>query len=135
MTFQGDHTQREALARIVASRLGDLSHDELRVVDKITSRMIGVGREKYGALVLSRESRDWRNEGSAELADFVFYAACREIAANDARLERLRCEVADENAQPVDTRLKAALVEFRDSTPTAPRALMEFEMPDLGGDV
>jgi hypothetical protein len=119
---------RDALARIVASRLLDLSHDEVRVLDRITTRMM-IGHHQYGRLDLKLETRDWRSEAEAELVDYLFYGACREISANDARLERLRCEAADELHVAPDRRLRDALIELRDSQPViAP--LVSFEMED-----
>jgi hypothetical protein len=107
-------TARDALSRIVASRLLDLSHDEVRVLDRITTRMM-IGHNQYGRLDLKLEQRDWRAEAEAELVDYLFYSACREISANDARLERLRCDAHDE----IHARVEPGL-----------RELVAFEMED-----
>jgi broad specificity phosphatase PhoE len=99
-------TQHGAVLRCIASRLHSLSLDELRVLDVITTRMVAIGRDTYGPLDLSRETRDWKAEQAAEYADSIFYGACHEVAANDARLERLRCEAADEIAGRIEPGLR-----------------------------
>jgi hypothetical protein len=113
-----DVTRRDAIQRCVAARLCSLSIDELRVLDVITTRMIGVGRESYGPLDLGREERDWKAEQASEYADAIFYGACHEVATNDRRLERLRCEAADEIAGRVEPglrELEKATRDFADS--------------------
>lgn len=130
MVLSVDNAAHDALANVIASRLHALSHDELRVVDVVVSRMLSIGRESYGPLMLDTTNRDWTAETAAELADAIFYVACRAVAANDARLERLRCEAADERAaQPVDTRLRDALCELVQVAPERPRAF-DFAMPN-----
>jgi hypothetical protein len=111
-----DTTRRDALARTVASRLISLSEDELRVIDVITSRIIGLGRNSYEPLDLARDERDWTKEAAEELADTLFYLAAREVAANDRRIERLRCEAADEIARtnPVEHGLRELVANTTD---------------------
>jgi hypothetical protein len=94
-----DTTRRDALARTIASRLLSLSEDELRVIDVVTSRIIGLGRSTYEPLDLARDERDWSKEAAEEMADALFYLAAHAVAANDRRLEHLRCEAADELAR------------------------------------
>lgn len=132
---ESDSTRREAIVRCVAARLPSLSVDELRVLDVITTRMIGVGRGTYGPLDLARETRDWKAEQAAEYADAIFYGACHEVAANDARLERLRCEVADELAQtnPIEHGLRE-LTEAEPITIPRTRAVSLDGMFDDGGE-
>lgn len=91
-----DTIRKDALARSIAARLPMCSLDELRVIDTILERVLKVGRDSYSPLDLARDERDWSAEAAAELADTLFYLAAREVAANDRRLERLRCEAADE---------------------------------------
>jgi hypothetical protein len=98
--------QHEALLTSAALRLGMLSFDELRVIDTVMERVLKIGRDSYAPLDLARDQRDWGAEAAAELADTLFYLAAREVAANDRRRERLRCEVADEGAARVDTGLR-----------------------------
>ncbi len=85
-----------ALARTIAARLRMCSHDELRVVDVILERIMKVGRESYLPLDLARDDRDWSKEAADEFADALFYMAAHQVATSDRRLERLRCEAADE---------------------------------------
>lgn len=120
-----DVTRRDAIQRCVAARLCSLSIDELRVLDVITTRMVSVGRDSYGPLDLAREERDWKAEQANEYADAIFYGACHEVAANDARLERLRCEAADEIAGRIEPGLRE-LVE------NAPEPI--DQRFDLGGE-
>lgn len=127
-----DTTRRDAIQRCLAGRLGALSIDELRVLDVITTRMIGLGRDMYGPLDLSRERRDWRGEQASEYADAIFYGACHEVASNDERLERLRCDAADEIAGRVEPGLR----ELRDWTDAADAGLLDHldERFDHGGE-
>lgn len=127
-----DTTARDALERsIAASLLPRLSHDELRVLDVIGRRIIEVGRESYAPLDLARDERDWGREAAEEIADTLFYLACRDVAASDRRLERLRCEAHDE----IHARVTPGLRELRDAEATTPKPRFEFEMPfDVGGE-
>jgi hypothetical protein len=126
-----DTVARDALERSIASSLlPRMSHDELRVLEVIGRRVLELGRESYAPLDLKRDERDWGKEAAEELADTLFYLAAREVAANDRRLERLRCEAADE----IHRRVAPGLKELRDSRP--PYGVhVEFEMPfDVGGE-
>lgn len=109
-----DQTARDALARTIAAQLlPRMSRDELRVIDVIATRILRVGRESYEPLDLARDERDWSREASEELADTLFYLAAREVAGGDRRLERLRCEAADEihrRVEPGLAELQQALV-------------------------
>jgi len=109
-----ESTARDALARSLCARIctASRSRDELRVIDRVLSGL-EQGAEIYGALDLARDERDFGVEGEQELRDFLVYAAAREIAAIDRRLERLRCEAADEIA----ARIEPGLRELRDSAP------------------
>jgi hypothetical protein len=125
-----DALRQDALASSIAIRLPLCSLDELRVIDVILERVLKVGRDSYAPLDLARDERDWGREAADELADALFYLAAREVAATDRRLERLRCEAADEIARtnPVER----GLAELRDAKP-------DFECAppnafDLGGE-
>lgn len=112
--------ERDARERCIATIvLPGLNNDELRVLEVIGLRMLRIGRETHGPLDLSRERRDWRTEGALELADRIFYDACEEIARNDERLERLRCEAADEIAcaNPVEAGLRELSAAAPTTTP------------------
>jgi hypothetical protein len=101
-----DTARRNALENTLRTLLPLLSFDELRVVDVIVTRTLKLGRESYAPLDLARDERDWGKEAAEELADTLFYLACREVSANDRRLERLRCEVADEIAANIEPGLR-----------------------------
>lgn len=78
---------RGYLARSLAERLQHCSYDELRVIDRVLAG-IELGREQYGPLDLSRDTRLFRREGAMELRDYLFYAAAHEVAIDDADRER-----------------------------------------------
>lgn len=77
-----------ALQRSITSRLGLASYDELRVVDAILLRL-ELGRERYGALNLRADSRDWRREGDEELVDLAVYRACERISERDRQVDEI----------------------------------------------
>ena len=95
---------RDALARSIAGRLLPLSHDELRVLDRV---LIGIeqGRDQYGPLDLGTAERDWGAEAAAELRDCIFYLAAQYVSDHDRKIERLRCEALDEQMKRVDAGL------------------------------
>lgn len=106
-TPRRDHIdRRDALARSIGVRLELCNEDELRVVDAILGRL-EIGRDRYGYLDLSR-ARDWDAEEAEELLDARIYRACDVIRRRDERLDRLRCEVADELARtnPIELGLR-----------------------------
>ena len=112
-----DSTDLDADRRWIASQLGAIGGDGIRVLVRIVER-VRAGEVQYGSLDIAADKRDPRSEGCDELTDWFWYRAWAEVAANDQRLERLRCESADElAAMPVDRRLRDALIELRDSQP------------------
>jgi hypothetical protein len=119
--------RRNATEASVRHLLPALGLDELRVVETVVSRLV-MARRQYGELDLDSDTRDFRIEGGEEMADFLFYAAAREVAAMDRRLDRLRCAAADELArmQPVEFGLR----EFVNTAADYPSA---HEI-DLGGE-
>jgi len=123
--------RRNATERCVRSMLPALGLDELRVVETVVSRLLKA-RDQYGELNLDEDPRDFRVEAAEELADFIAYGAMREVAANDRRLERLRCEAADELAlaHPIELGLRELRAARPMSAPDYPSA-HEF---DLGGE-
>lgn len=132
-----ERARHEALVRTIGARLPAFSVDELRVFDRLFDRVLR-GRVDYGPLDLARDDRDFGAEAADELTDTLFYLCARDVAANDRRLERLRCEAADEIASLHDQRARAnlvnaALAELRANAP-APRA-HDWPGPyDLGGE-
>jgi len=74
---------RNAFARDMVLRLGRASHDELRVLERVLRRL-ELGRERYGALNLSKP-RDWRIELADELLDAVVYDTMDTIRAEDQK--------------------------------------------------
>jgi len=53
------------------------NEDELRVVLYVCERLLGIGREQYGALELANDPRDFEKEMSEEAVDLLVYAAAR----------------------------------------------------------
>lgn len=80
--------EHEALVCSVARRLAIASPDEVRVVDRILTRL-EFGREEYGPLDLTKP-REWRRELREELLDALVYDAGEEIALEDRSREELR---------------------------------------------
>lgn len=112
-------------------RLRLCSFDELRVLGVILSRL-ELGRERYGYLDLSRDRRDWKRERAEEYVDLAIYDACDVLSFDDERARHSVCEAHDE----MHARVSRGLTELGDAEiVTAPRPLVEFDMPDdLIGD-
>lgn len=120
------------LVEKLTAQLHQCSRDELRIVSTILDRVLRVGRESYAPLDLSKEDRDWGKEAQEELADTLFYLAARHVAAEDRRLERMRCERADKRG-PVEAGLRE-LVEAK-AVEQAPRHwLAEHEAKSNAAD-
>jgi hypothetical protein len=135
-----DAVRHDALASSIAIRLPLCSLDELRVIDVILERVLKIGRDSYAPLDLARDERDWGAEAAAELADTLFYVAAREVAANDRRLERLRCAAADElaRANPVEhglVELRGALVAHAVGCRCAGCVAERFDLGGEGGTI
>lgn len=79
--------QTDALRRSLIARLGNASHDELRVIDVQLVRLER-GREDYGELDLSKP-RDWQREWAEELIDAEFYTACAILVERDRRVAEI----------------------------------------------
>lgn len=71
---------------------------------------------------------------ASSIALFLGDLDLEELLEVDAKVMEVRRRRHDADSTPIDTRLKTALVELRDSTPTIPRPLIEFDMSDLGGE-
>ncbi len=95
-----DDTARRGLARNLTARLHACSHDELRVIDVILTRLEG-GREQYGELDLSKP-RDWRRERAEEIIDAAFYEACEVLCARDVKLRAIAERPVDEHVDLLD---------------------------------
>ena len=110
---------RDAKVRSLCARLNDdrASESEIDVADALWAR-IEKGRESYGPMNLANDPREWSTEQCEELLDYLVYRRIADIVRVNERLERLRCDAADElAAMPVDRRLRNALIELRDSQP------------------
>ena len=90
-----DETSRDADRRWIATQLGAIGGDGIRVIRRIIER-VRAGEIQYGSLDIKADPRDPRDEGCDELTDWFWYRAWQDVAANDARLERLRFEAAGE---------------------------------------
>ena len=53
------------------------NEDELRVVLYVCERLLGIGREQYGALELANDPRDFDQEMAEEAVELLVYAAAR----------------------------------------------------------
>lgn len=79
----GDDLQRRGLVSDLARRLHLASHDELRVLDRLFTRL-ELGRDRYGHLRLP-VPRDWRRDFGEELLDAIIYDTIETTAAEDAQ--------------------------------------------------
>jgi hypothetical protein len=71
----GDKIARLGLAANLCARIQRLAEnggDECAVINAFVQRL-EVGFERYGALDLASDRRDWRKEASEEVDDFVVY--------------------------------------------------------------
>lgn len=109
-----------------------LGLDEMRVVERQIEKMLRA-RDQYGELHLDRDHRDFMTEAAEEHRDAVFYLLVDELVRNDQRLERLRCEAADELAHtnPVEHGLRE-FVKAAPPTPPAPDFDSPFEIDPSG---
>jgi len=94
MTVAAD---RSADEQYILDELPNCTRDEKRVLVVRMKRM-AAARPHYGGLELATDVRDFRREMAEEGADRGFYEDCLYIARQD------------EQAEPMDTRLKTALV-------------------------
>lgn len=76
-----ERTPRDALARVIGSRLALCSIDDLRVLDVVLGRL-ELGRQRYGFLDLSK-ARDWEREEAEEHLDAAVYRACGKLVEHD----------------------------------------------------
>lgn len=102
MTHPESRFDREArctaIRRSIAALGNALGLDELRVIEAMAERLVR-HRVEYGELDVARDTRDWIAEAADEHRDAVFYMLVDQVVRNDQRLERLRCEAADELAR------------------------------------
>lgn len=130
--MSSDTTRRGALARNLCARLCNeqRSITELQVIDLLLDGIESHAPE-YGAANVETDTRDLTDELDQELGDGLFYMLLRGVKRRAARLERLRCEAADELART--NPMEHALRELRDSKPVIrrPHPVLDF---DLGGE-
>ena len=109
--------QRLALARSICARvhrLAEVGGDELAVLDGFLVRL-ELGAERYGALDLRGNPRDWDREADEEIADYAVYRALKRTSA---RIERV-------------TAIEAGLDELAEvDTDT----YLRFDLSDVGGE-
>lgn len=63
------------------SLLRRANRDERAAISYVVGRVMGIGRENYGPLVIRNDARDFRKERADELADWLWYAAIEEVKA------------------------------------------------------
>jgi hypothetical protein len=69
----------------ISMRLVDAGIDELRVVDFVVERLMGVGRKQYGELVLKTDKRNFSKELDEELLDAIVYIACARLKREESK--------------------------------------------------
>lgn len=135
-----DETRREALARELCALICTCSIDELRAFGVIARKVMTKGRESYGPTVLATDKRDFLAEAGDEFLDAIWYVALHVVSKHDQRLERLRCEAADEIAARIEPGLRELIENAADTTdevtplppaPSIPRTrAMDFDTSD-----
>jgi len=128
-------TARDALARSICARICDerRSHDELRVMDRVLSRL-EMGAESYGPLDIANDSRLWRREAADELTDLLFYLSAHKIAEDDIDRERIEREwsaACDTPSGPDDDHGVVAQKPFSTVGVTSPARTRHVEQPVL----
>ena len=68
-------TNGAPLAERLVEICADLGADEMRVLVLVAERL-AKGRQRYGALDVATDRRDFRHESLEEIADALVYAAC-----------------------------------------------------------
>jgi len=134
----GEDLRRAALARDIARRLQLASHDELRVVDQILTRL-ELGRERYGLLDIARDRREWRRELGEELLDAVIYDTIETIRAEDLAHANLQAAAAEELAelerwQRDDQRTRVSSEPARLAIEHDPYDDLEIAVAEVGGE-
>jgi hypothetical protein len=89
--------RRNAVEGSLRGMLPGLGLDELRILERQAEKMLRHKRE-YGELVIATDGRNHRAEAADEHRDALFYMLVEEIKRSDERIDRLRCEAADEIA-------------------------------------
>ena len=117
-----DIVRTDAIRRSIVARLEPCSRDEIRVIDYVLSRL-ELGRDRYGALDLTRDDRDWAEEERQEHADAIVYRACAELV----RLDRVHRDLRELAGKEM---VEAGLVELVERAPM-PGVRIEF---DVGGE-
>ena len=95
-------SRRDGYEASIRTFLPLLGFDELRVVDKLVSRLIA-GREQYGELDIASDKRDFQTEAAEELQDATVYMMITMIARDDARRAQLERDAAREIAEMDET--------------------------------
>jgi hypothetical protein len=97
---QGNQDAARGLRTNLCARLEAFSRDELRVVDRVMQRL-ELGRDRYGALDLAVDKRNWDQEADEERVDGLIYETCRDIAAHDRRVEEI-ARLEEDEMPPVE---------------------------------
>lgn len=106
--------QRIALARSVCARIMALADDgdEVQVIDGELMRL-ELGRQRYGALDLRKDHRDWNREGDEEIADWAVYRALKRTSARQRAVDAVEAGFDELKTATTDRSLKEALVEWK----------------------
>lgn len=132
MTADVNEVRASALRRDLARFNAILDLDELRIMDRVQSRLL-VGLERYGHLDLSKP-RNWRKERMEERLDALVYDVAEELAAEDAERAKLheeaRREMVGEEVKPAAPIVGRQLGEWeiqRTSLSNVPTELSQTE--------
>jgi hypothetical protein len=107
MTSRNTTTEGErahAMRRTICVRLDLCSPDELRVIDRLLSR-VEKGRATYGPLDLATNYHrvdDWRRELAEEREDFLVYQAIIDVVDHARVVEAIEKLEADEVVLDID---------------------------------
>jgi hypothetical protein len=133
----GEDLQRAALARIIASRLPLASHDELRVLDVVLTRLER-RRDRAGPLEVN-SPRDFRAELGEGLLDATIYCAIETLRLRDAEHAELRDEAAEELAElerwrQADQRTRVSTEPARIALEHDPYDDLAIAVVEIGGE-
>ncbi len=90
--------------RRLAELTTDASTDELRIIITIAERL-NLGRERYGALCIANDERDWQREAREEAIDMAIYRAVASLKERDT--QPTLPPPSDDRAVVVDGRAEA----------------------------
>lgn len=79
------------------NRLAEVGGDAIEVLDGFLLRL-ELGAERYGALVLASDRRNWQQEQDEEIADYAVYRALSRLSRNARHGARREVETGAEGS-------------------------------------